>query len=66
MLVFERFDILTVGNNLFWSCCQTGETNDSNVLALRSRQMKNFHVALMISQVNIIDHSTVGLLRGIA
>jgi pullulanase/glycogen debranching enzyme len=38
----------------------TGETNDLNVLALRSRQMKNFHVALMISQVNIIDHSTVG------
>jgi pullulanase/glycogen debranching enzyme len=38
----------------------TGETNDLNVLALRSRQMKNFHVALMISQVSIIDHSTVG------
>uniref|UniRef100_A0A0D9XEN7 isoamylase n=1 Tax=Leersia perrieri TaxID=77586 RepID=A0A0D9XEN7_9ORYZ len=27
-----------------------GETNDLNVLSLRSRQMKNFHVALMISQ----------------
>jgi pullulanase/glycogen debranching enzyme len=44
----------------------TGETNDLNVLALRSRQMKNFHVALMISQVNIIDHSTVGFLHTIA
>ena len=33
----------------------TGETNDLIVRRLRSRQMKNFHVALMISQVYIID-----------
>lgn len=31
----------------------TGETNDASVKALRSRQMKNFHLALMISQVHI-------------
>uniref|UniRef100_A0A2P2MIS2 Isoamylase 3ic isoform X5 n=1 Tax=Rhizophora mucronata TaxID=61149 RepID=A0A2P2MIS2_RHIMU len=28
----------------------SGETDDRNVKALRSRQMKNFHLALMISQ----------------
>lgn len=37
-------------DNFSWNCGVEGETNDSNVLALRSRQMKNFHVALMISQ----------------
>lgn len=28
-----------------------GETEDPNIKALRTRQMKNFQVALMISQV---------------
>uniref|UniRef100_A0ACD5XVE0 Uncharacterized protein n=1 Tax=Avena sativa TaxID=4498 RepID=A0ACD5XVE0_AVESA len=37
-------------DNFSWNCGVEGETNDLNVLALRSRQMKNFHVALMISQ----------------
>lgn len=35
----------------FISVHMTGETNDKNINALRSRQMKNFHLALMISQV---------------
>jgi hypothetical protein len=30
----------------------TGETDDASIRALRSRQMKNFHLALMISQVH--------------
>lgn len=29
-----------------------GETDDSTIKAIRSRQMKNFHLALMISQVS--------------
>ncbi|XP_062193445.1 isoamylase 3, chloroplastic isoform X2 [Phragmites australis] len=37
-------------DNFSWNCGVEGETNDLNVLNLRSRQMKNFHVALMISQ----------------
>ncbi|ONM55627.1 isoamylase-type starch debranching enzyme3 [Zea mays] len=37
-------------DNYSWNCGIEGETNDLNVLSLRSRQMKNFHVALMISQ----------------
>ncbi|XP_006660725.2 isoamylase 3, chloroplastic [Oryza brachyantha] len=37
-------------DNFSWNCGVEGETNDLNVLSLRSRQMKNFHVALMISQ----------------
>lgn len=35
----------------FISVHMTGETNVKNINALRSRQMKNFHLALMISQV---------------
>lgn len=37
-------------DNLSWNCGAEGETNDANIKALRSRQMKNFHLALMISQ----------------
>uniref|UniRef100_A0A1U8Q6M4 Isoamylase 3, chloroplastic isoform X2 n=1 Tax=Nelumbo nucifera TaxID=4432 RepID=A0A1U8Q6M4_NELNU len=37
-------------DNLSWNCGFEGETTDANVKALRSRQMKNFHMALMISQ----------------
>ncbi|CAK9149035.1 unnamed protein product [Ilex paraguariensis] len=37
-------------DNFSWNCGSEGETADTNVKALRSRQMKNFHVALMISQ----------------
>lgn len=29
----------------------TGETEDTSIKALRTRQMKNFHLALMTSQV---------------
>ncbi len=40
------------GNPRNFSCNYgvEGETNDPNILALRERQMKNFHLALMISQ----------------
>ncbi|KAK1257498.1 hypothetical protein QJS04_geneDACA023090 [Acorus gramineus] len=37
-------------DNLSWNCGCEGETTDVNIIALRSRQMKNFHLALMISQ----------------
>ncbi|PON70062.1 Glycoside hydrolase [Trema orientale] len=36
-------------DNLSWNCGYEGETNDIFIKALRSRQMKNFHLALMIS-----------------
>ncbi|XP_059631302.1 isoamylase 3, chloroplastic isoform X2 [Cornus florida] len=37
-------------DNFSWNCGYEGETDDANIKALRSRQMKNFHFALMISQ----------------
>lgn len=37
-------------DNFSWNCGFEGETDDDNIRALRSRQMKNFHLALMISQ----------------
>ncbi|XP_071713677.1 isoamylase 3, chloroplastic [Rutidosis leptorrhynchoides] len=37
-------------DNLSWNCGHEGETSDVNIKALRFRQMKNFHLALMISQ----------------
>ncbi|KAG6472646.1 hypothetical protein ZIOFF_070120 [Zingiber officinale] len=37
-------------DNYSWNCGFEGETKDVNVLSLRLRQMKNFHLALMISQ----------------
>uniref|UniRef100_A0A5B7BHN1 isoamylase n=1 Tax=Davidia involucrata TaxID=16924 RepID=A0A5B7BHN1_DAVIN len=37
-------------DNFSWNCGYEGETADINIKALRSRQMKNFHLALMISQ----------------
>lgn len=45
---------------IYW----TGETDDNTIKAVRSRQMKNFHLALMISQVmhlkaNFMSHMHV-------
>ncbi|XP_072978813.1 isoamylase 3, chloroplastic isoform X1 [Typha angustifolia] len=37
-------------DNYSWNCGFEGETDDVNIVSLRSRQMKNFHMALMISQ----------------
>jgi isoamylase len=37
-------------NNDSWNCGVEGETDDPEILALRERQMKNFHLALMVSQ----------------
>ncbi|KAH9625411.1 hypothetical protein KSS87_008201, partial [Heliosperma pusillum] len=37
-------------DNFSWNCGFEGETKDSHIVGLRSRQMKNFHLALMISQ----------------
>lgn len=38
------------GWNDSWNCGQEGETDDPDITALRNRQMRNFHVALMVSQ----------------
>ncbi|KAG5031256.1 hypothetical protein JHK85_015238 [Glycine max] len=43
-------------DNFSWNCGLEGETDDASVRALRSRQMKNFHLALMISQNDITWH----------
>ncbi|MEC7838579.1 MAG: isoamylase [Chlamydiota bacterium] len=37
-------------NNMSWNCGTEGETDSSEVLALREKQMRNFHLAQMISQ----------------
>ncbi|OMP01291.1 hypothetical protein COLO4_12004 [Corchorus olitorius] len=37
-------------DNFSWNCGFEGETDNADINALRSRQMKNFHLALMISQ----------------
>ncbi|KAL8490402.1 hypothetical protein ACS0TY_026054 [Phlomoides rotata] len=37
-------------DNFSWNCGAEGETADTNIKELRLRQMKNFQVALMISQ----------------
>ena len=37
-------------NNESWNCGVEGETGDREIVSLRERQMKNFHLALMISQ----------------
>lgn len=37
-------------HNTSWNCGTEGETDDEHVLALRERQMKNFHLALLLSQ----------------
>lgn len=37
-------------DNYSWNCGFEGETRDPAIKALRSRQMKNFHLALMVSQ----------------
>ncbi|KAG5251014.1 isoamylase [Salix suchowensis] len=37
-------------DNFSWNCGFEGETDDHSIKALRFRQMKNFHLALMISQ----------------
>lgn len=37
-------------DNFSWNCGAEGETTDSGVIALRCKQMRNLHVALMVSQ----------------
>ncbi|KAK8642754.1 hypothetical protein V6N13_012087 [Hibiscus sabdariffa] len=37
-------------DNFSWNCGFEGETDNAGIIALRFRQMKNFHLALMISQ----------------
>ncbi|MGA8164262.1 MAG: isoamylase [Waddliaceae bacterium] len=36
-------------NNYSWNCGLEGDTDDSEVLTLRERQMRNFHFCLMVS-----------------
>ncbi|XP_022768373.1 isoamylase 3, chloroplastic isoform X2 [Durio zibethinus] len=40
-------------DNFSWNCGFEGETDDADIKALRFQQMKNFHLALMISQISI-------------
>lgn len=37
-------------NNMSWNCGVEGPTHNKMILKLRKKQMKNFHLALMISQ----------------
>jgi len=37
-------------DNLSWNCGEEGPTENKKILALRERQMRNFHLALMLSQ----------------
>ena len=37
-------------DNLSWNCGEEGASEDGGVLALRQRQMRNFMVALLVSQ----------------
>jgi isoamylase len=37
-------------DNLSWNCGAEGDTDDGAVVALRNRQMRNFHLALALSQ----------------
>jgi isoamylase len=37
-------------NNESWNCGFEGETDDREILSVRRRQMRNFHLALMLSQ----------------
>ncbi|GMI90980.1 isoamylase 3 [Hibiscus trionum] len=52
-------------DNFSWNCGFEGETDNAGIIALRFRQMKNFHLALMISQVKILDsHSVHHMIHG--
>ncbi|GJP38096.1 hypothetical protein CLOM_g22541 [Closterium sp. NIES-68] len=37
-------------DNYSWNCGAEGPTQDEGIIALRNRQMRNFHLALMLSQ----------------
>ncbi|CAA7400953.1 unnamed protein product [Spirodela intermedia] len=37
-------------DNFSWNCGHEGETDDIKIQGLRSRQMKNFHLTLLVSQ----------------
>lgn len=37
-------------HNISWNCGVEGDSNDPHILELRIRQMRNFHLALMLSQ----------------
>ncbi len=39
-----------LNQNDTWNCGAEGKTKDPKILALRQRQMRNFHLALMVSQ----------------
>ncbi|GMN35239.1 hypothetical protein TIFTF001_005188 [Ficus carica] len=38
-------------DNFSWNCGCEGETDNNSIKALRSRQIKNFHLALVVSQL---------------
>ncbi|HEV8051329.1 MAG TPA: isoamylase [Parachlamydiaceae bacterium] len=37
-------------DNISWNCGEEGATSNKKILGLREKQMKNFHLALMLSQ----------------
>ncbi len=39
-----------LNDNDSWNCGSEGETTDPSILSIRQRQVRNFHVALMVSQ----------------
>jgi isoamylase len=39
-----------LNENISWNCGIEGKTTNQKILALRERQMRNFHLALMVSQ----------------
>jgi isoamylase len=51
-------------DNLSWNCGVEGETNDVNINSLRWKQMKNFHLALMVAQGTPMVLSGTNLLCG--
>lgn len=59
--IAQHYLRMLFGKVIIICICLTGETDDASIRALRSRQMKNFHLALMISQVHI--RNTFGVLR---
>lgn len=56
--VFDTFPLLLcpaaagdgTNDNFSWNCGVEGPTDNPAVLALRGRQMRNLHLALMLSQ----------------
>ncbi|KAI4366557.1 hypothetical protein MLD38_022420 [Melastoma candidum] len=51
-------------DNYSWNCGVEGETDNVEVMSLRARQMKNFHLVLMIAKNLLFHHGTPMMLMG--